>query len=153
FSHVGIACWDEGRLWVYDVENGGARKVPFEVWMLDVTDCLFAIKRVCEPLRDRVPQVLCFCESAYNSHVPFDLAFGLDDDAFYCSELVEKAYRSAGVLLSEPVPLCCFPYYHRYCYLRPAARVLVGIDVKVPVYAPGNAAFGVYSSPVLELVY
>src|SRR5262249_33953076 len=92
-------------------------------------------------------------EAAYRAHVPFDTAFRLDDEGFYCTELVEKAYRSAGVVLSEPVPLCCFPRYHRYSYLRPLARVVVGIDVKEPVYAPGNAAYGVYASPALELVY
>ncbi|HZT80741.1 MAG TPA: YiiX/YebB-like N1pC/P60 family cysteine hydrolase [Gemmataceae bacterium] len=153
FSHTGMAAWDGDRLFVYDVENGGVRKVPFEVWMLDVTDCVFAVKRVCEPYRCCVPQALAWCEAVYQARVPFDFAFDLGDDALYCSELVEKAYRAAGVPLSAPVPLRCLPKYPRYRYLRLPARVLAHIDVNEPAFIPGNACYGLYASPLLEPVY
>ena len=37
--------------------------------------------------------------------VPFDYELSLDDRAFYCVEMTEKAYRSSGLPLSEPVRL------------------------------------------------
>ena len=105
FSHDAIVRWQGDTVWVYDAEAEGMRKLPFEVWMLDVADETLTVKRLQPGHGDCIPQVLAYCEEIYQRDVPFDRAFGVDDTEFYCSELIEKAFRAAGLCLSEPVPM------------------------------------------------
>ncbi len=131
----------------------GVRKMPFDVWMLDARAHSLAVKRLKPAYHDHIPQVLAFCEQAYLARVPFDRALSPGDDSFYCSELVERAFAAAGVPLSAPVPICCLPHYRRYQFLAPLAKRIAGIETDTPVYVAGNACFGTYSSPLLDLVY
>ncbi len=81
YSHVALAHWEGSQLWVYDVESQGTRKVPFEVWMLDVVGSDFAVKRLKPEYRDRIPKAIAFCEDAYRRKVPFDFSFAPSDRA------------------------------------------------------------------------
>ena len=121
--------------------------------MLDVCEGVFAVKRLRPEFRDRIPQALAYCEGVYQARVPFDRAFTLDDDALYCVEMVEKAYESAGLALSDPVPLCCLPNYACHRSLAFLLQKTTGLRVEEPTYVPGNARYGLYASPLLETVY
>ena len=46
-----------------------------------------------------------YCRELFVRQPPFDYDLGLDDKAFYCVEMTEKAYRSSGMPLSEPLRL------------------------------------------------
>jgi hypothetical protein len=153
FSHDGLACWEGEQLWVYDMEREGARKVPFELWMLDTSGDAFAVKRLRPEYRDRIPQALAFCEDVYQRQVPFDFALSTDDEHLYCSEMVEKAFRSGGLHLSEPIPIHRLPGFRRYCFAAPVMRLVLGINVRNPVFALGNEHYGTFASPLLETVY
>ena len=85
--------------------------------------------------------------------MPFDPALRLDDARLYCTEMIEKAFRCAGLALTDPVPIRCEPNYRRYALLRPLAERFLGIRVDEPAFAPGNCYFGTFSSPYLETVY
>ena len=41
----------------------------------------------------------------YEKQVPFDYELSVDDRELYCVEMAEKAFRYAGLVLSEPVVL------------------------------------------------
>ncbi len=155
FSHEAIAKWEGETLYVYDAEPDpeGIRKVPFIFWMLDVADHTLAIKRVKECYRDRVPQALAYCEMIYQKQPAYDKALNPDDERFYCSELVEKAYRSAGLALSEPVPIRCLPHYPRYAWLKPFVERFSELKVDTEIFALGNEHYGLFGSPYLDLVY
>jgi hypothetical protein len=153
FSHNGLVHWEGDTAFVYDAEQEGIRKVPFEFWMLDVADDTLAVKRLRPEFRHAVPRALAYCEDAYQRQVPFDLALSLDDERLYCSEMIEKAFASAGLPLAAPVPIRCLPRYARYGPLRPLVEALTEIRVDIPVYALGNERYGTYGSPCLELVY
>jgi hypothetical protein len=153
FSHDGLARWEGDQLWVYDMEREGARKVPFELWMLDTSGDDFAVKRLRPEYRDRIPQALAYCEDVYQRQVPFDFALSPDDERLYCSELVEKAFRAGGLHLSEPIPIYRLPGFRRYCIAAPVMRLVSGINVRTPVFALGNEHYGTFASPLLETVY
>ena len=89
---------------------------------------------------------------------PFDYELGLDDSALYCVEMTEKAYRYAGLPLSEPVklgdmeratefPVCMMglSLASRYVLERP-------LTTETQVYFPGNERHGIWSSPHLVVV-
>jgi hypothetical protein len=153
FSHEGLVCFENGHPWVYDMAEEGTRKMPFEVWMLDTVNDTLAIKRLKPAFRDRIPGILGFCETTYQCEVPFDYGMSLDDDRYYCTELVEKAFASVGLPLSEPVPIRCLPGFPKCRWSTILAQLVIDIRLDEPVYSPGNACYGTYSSPLLDLVY
>ena len=67
--------------------------------------------------------------------------------------MIEKAYRSAGLPLSEPLPIRSLPKYHRHRLLGVLIEGLTAIRLDTPVFVPGNEHYGTYASPFLETVY
>ena len=124
-------------------------------------DCIggFGVKRPRPEVQRHVPGILEFCRTKFEQETPFDFEFSPDDAAFYCVELTEKAFRSQGVKLSEPVkigdwdnlpsyPLTALspPMVTRSFLARP-------ITMEQPVFIPGNDRQGVWSSPLLQTIY
>jgi len=153
FSHDGLARWEDGQLWVYDAESQGVRKVPFVFWMMDVSDGCFAVKRLRPHSQGAVPAALAYCEDAYRRQLPYNFWLRPGDGGLYCAELIENAFRAGGVALSEPLPVRRLPHYRRYVLLGLAVEALTPLRVDQPIYALGNAHYGAYGSPCLELVY
>jgi hypothetical protein len=157
FSHTGVVALEDGAPVVYDCSWVGVRRQPFEVWMLDCVGP-FGVKRLRREHRGHVPGVLSYCRRKYEQQVPFDYAFRPDDAAFYCLELTEKAFRSQGLALSQPVrigdwedlksyPLTAFVFV--FCSRTVLDRP---ITLELPVYLPGNESHGIWSSPLLDTV-
>jgi hypothetical protein len=153
FSHDGLCHWERDTLFVYDAEKEGIRKVPFAFWMLDTRDGTLAVKRLKPPYRHAIAGAIAYCEDAYQRQVPFDSGLRPDDERLYCSEMIEKAFASAGLRLSDPVPIRCLPNFHHYRWLAPLVERLTEYRADVPVWAPGNDCYGQFASPCLELVY
>ena len=61
--------------------------------------------------------------------MPFDYEFRMDDTKFYCLELTEKAFRSQGLALSEPVRIGDWEDLVNYPLTAFALRQLLGADV------------------------
>ncbi len=83
----------------------------------------------------------------------------MDDTKFYCLELTEKAFRSQGLALSEPVrigdweDLVNYPLT-AFAFLRLSGLALnQPITLDQPVYLPGNDHSGMWASPLLETVF
>jgi hypothetical protein len=157
FSHTGIVAIEDGSPVVYDCSSPGIQRQPFEVWMLDSLGAL-GVKRLKPEHRERIPGVIEFCRSAFERQVPFDPGFRMADDSLYCLELTEKAFRSQGLPLSEPVRigdwenLASFPL--TAILIPPISGWVLGqpITLEQTVYAPGNERHGVWASPFLETV-
>ena len=158
FSHTGIVAIEDGSPVVYDCSSDGVQRQPFEVWMLDCVGAM-GVKRLKPEHRRHIPGVIGYCRKIFEQQVPFDYEFRLDDAALYCLELTEKAFRSQGLALSEPVrigdwenltsyPLTAFAIlgFSRLMLERP-------ITLEQPVYLPGNERHGVWASPFLETVF
>jgi hypothetical protein len=152
FSHTGIVAFEEGRPFVYDTTKSGVRRQPLSVWVLDNVGPIGA-KRLKAAYQDRVPKVLEWVRATYQKQLPFDYDLNPDDNELYCMEMTEKAFRSAGLTLSEPVrlgemenaaefPICMF------CF-----SIFTKLRLDQPVFFPGNERHGIWSSPLLETVY
>jgi hypothetical protein len=158
FSHTGIVAVEQGSPVVYDCSDEGARCMPFEVWMLECVGPM-GVKRLKPAHRDRIPGVIDYCRRIFEQDVPFDFGFRLDDSSFYCLELTEKAFRSQGLALSQPVRigdwerLTSFPL--SAILMAPVTRVALGCPITLdqPVYLPGNQHQGTWASPLLETVF
>ncbi|MGO8900804.1 MAG: YiiX/YebB-like N1pC/P60 family cysteine hydrolase [Isosphaeraceae bacterium] len=157
FSHTGIVAMEDGSPVVYDCSSPGIQRQPFEIWMLDSLGAL-GVKRLKPEHRARIAGVIGYCRIAYERQVPFDSGFRMDDDSLYCLELTEKAFRSEGLALSEPVRIGDWEYLASFpltAFLIPPVSGLVldrPITLEQPVYLPGNERHGVWASPLLETV-
>jgi hypothetical protein len=158
FSHTGIVALEDGAPVVYDCTSVGVRRQPFEVWMLDCVGS-WGLKRVKPERRGHIPGVLRYCREKFEQQVPFDYHFRLDDTALYCLELTEKAFRSQGLALSEPVRIGDWDNLTRYPLTAVAVLYSAGlvldqpITLDQPVYVPGHESQGMWASPLLETVY
>ncbi|MBX6313482.1 MAG: hypothetical protein IRY99_11285 [Isosphaeraceae bacterium] len=158
FSHTGIVAIEEGAPVVYDTTKAGVRRQPFYIWVLDNVGPL-GVKRLKPPYRDRIPGVIAYCRRVFEAQVPFDYELGLDDQALYCVEMTEKAFRAAGLKLSEPIRLgdmenaarmpirvLAFQYLSSWTLPQP-------LSLEQPAFFPGNERHGIWSSPLLQTVY
>jgi hypothetical protein len=156
FNHDSIVVRRGDEVWLYDAQQKpqNLRKLPFEFWMLETRPESLVVKRLKPEYRHCIPQALAYCEAAWRRQPTFDDALRLDDERLYCTEMIEKAYRSAGLALSDPVAPRCLPNYDRCLYriLGAIAELVTQYRMDEPVFAPGNTAFGTYSSPYLEVV-
>ena len=158
FSHTGVVAIEDGSPVVYDCSSAGVQRQPFEVWMLDSLGAL-GVKRLKPKHRERIAGVIDYCRSAFERQVPFDNGFRMEDDSLYCLELTEKAFRSQGLALSEPVRIGDWAYLASFpltAFLVPAVSGLMldrPITLEQPVYVPGNERHGVWASPLLETVF
>jgi hypothetical protein len=153
FSHDALAHWEGDKLWIYDAEMEGVRKILFQAWMFDVSKDTLAIKRLRPELRDRLPIVLAFCDECYRRNTPFDHGFHPGDEQLYCTEMLERAFQIAGIPLSMPATICSLPQYDRYKRIKFLVEHFTEIRVDVCLYSPGNYCHGAFSSPNLELIY
>ena len=158
FSHTGIIAVEDDEPVVYDCSSSGIQRQPFAVWMLDCVGPL-GVKRLKAEHQGRIPDVLGFCREIFEQQVPFDYEFRMDDTKFYCLELTEKAFRSQGLALSEPVrigdweDLVHFPIT-AFTFLPLSGLALnQPITLDQPVYLPGNDHSGMWASPLLETVF
>ena len=158
FSHTGIVAIEDGSPVIYDSSAEGVRRVPFDLWMVDCVGS-FGVKRLKVEHRRHIPGVIGFCRKVFEQEVPFDFAFRLDDSGLYCLELTEKAFRSQGLRLSEPVRIGDWENLTSYpitAFAMPfGTRLAVGqaITLEQQVYVPGNDRQGVWASPLLETVF
>ena len=158
YSHTGIVAIEDGAAMVYDSSSAGIQRQPLSVWMLD---CLgpVGVKRLKPAHRQKVPGILGFCRDLYQKQAPFDFNFLIDDRGYYCVEMTEKAYRSQGLALSEPVKIGDWENLIRYPFTAVAFLKFSGfaleqpISLEQPVYVPGNDHQGIWGSPLLDTVY
>lgn len=109
FTHVGLAAVSAGRVWVLHAlppeegEKGGVVAEPLESFLAPKKASSGALYR---PRDGRAAGVAV--ATAWNlarRHLPFDDAFDLTTaDKLYCTELVWRAYLSAGVDLESGIP-------------------------------------------------
>lgn len=158
FSHTGIVAVEEGRAFVYDTSSGGVRRQPFCVWVLDNIGP-FGVRRLRPDLQQYAPGVVAFCRKLFEEQPPFDFEFGADDSKFYCAEMTEKAFRSQGLELSEPIRIGEWENLNRYPIFSWLIRALSNVSLErpisldQPVWVPGNDHSGMWASPILETIY
>ncbi|NLF69148.1 MAG: hypothetical protein GX575_08830 [Candidatus Anammoximicrobium sp.] len=153
FSHVGLASQESDGLFVYDVVVGGPRRVPFGKFATDRNISLLAVKRLQPQYRGCVPAAIEYCRQISVHSGKFDTELRLDNDHYYCSEMIELAFRHAGLPLSQPIRIDQLPRIDR---LPAPTKILIDtlttIEMQQEIFVPGNDRIGIWSCPCLDLV-
>ncbi len=158
YSHTGIVAIEEGEPVVYDTTHSSVRRQPFFIWILDNVGQV-GVKRLKAEQQSHVPAVIAFCRKLYAEQPPFDFELQLDDKAYYCLEMTEKAFRAGGLTLSQPVRVGDMENIAR----TPVAVLMFqtitpwvlerGLTLEHEIYLPGNDRHGIWASPLLDTVY
>ena len=152
FSHTGVVAIEGGQAVVYDTTKASVRRQPIGVWVLDNVGPI-GVKRLKPAYQDHVPKVLEYCRGMYKKQVPFDFDLGLGDDELYCVEMTEKAFRSAGLKLSDPVRLGDMENAEKFPLCMYGFSNFSNLRLDQAVYFPGNERHGIWSCPLLETVF
>ena len=152
YSHIGTVVIEDGEPIVYDTTKASVRRQPLKIWILDNTGP-FGVKRLKPEHRNRIPKVVEYLHSVYRQQVPFDYELSTDDRELYCVEMAEKAFRHAGLVLSEPVILADMENINQFPLCVLGFTSLTSLKLDQAVFFPGNDRHGIWSSPLLETVY
>ena len=157
FSHTAIVSIEQEGPVVYDTTRLSVSRQPFCVWMLDNVGN-FGVKRLKPEYREAIPRIIEFCHTVFEKQLPFDYELKLDDDELYCVEMTEKAYRHAGLKLSDPIKLGDMERAAEFPLpilgLATASQYFLDdpLTLEKEVFFPGNERHGIWSSPKLEVV-
>jgi hypothetical protein len=152
YSHSGIVAIEGGEAVVYDTTTTGPQRHPLGVWVLDARGHV-AVRRPRPEYQAYAPGAVEFCRAVYRAQTPFDYDMKLGDDHLYCIEMTERAYRSAGLPLSEAVSLHHLPGYHEFPWVVRILKLATPMEPEQKAFVIGNDNLGIWSSPALELVY
>lgn len=158
FSHSGIVAIENGNPIVYDTTHSSVRRQPFHIWILDNVGQV-GVKRLKPKYRPKINEVIAFCRKVYQEQPPFDFELSLDDSAYYCLEMTEKAFRSAGLPLSKPIRIGDMERAAEYPVTIYAFQTFTpwvlkkGLTLEHEIFLPGNEHHGIWASPLLDTVY
>lgn len=152
YSHAGIVSFENGNVYVYDItRQHGVGRNRFADFVLEY-GLAFGVKRLQPEHAAAIPVAIQYCRDAQTRGVAFDTDFRLGLEELYCTEMVEVAYRSAGVKLSDPIRMDQLPRYDEH----PVLTHLIGCSTELVreqrVYVPGNDEIGIWSSPKLQTI-
>ncbi len=153
FSHVGLVSRENDGLFVYDVVVGGPRRVSFGKFAADRRISLLAVKRLRPEYCGCVSAAIEYCRQISSHSGKFDTELRLDNEHYYCSEMIELAFRHAGLPLSEPVRIDQLPRIDRLpASTETLIRTMTTIDMQQEIFLPGNDQIGIWSCLYLDLV-
>ena len=157
FSHTGIVVMEQEGPVVYDTTRTGVARQPFCVWILDNIGSI-GVKRLRPEYRDAIPKVVAYCHKVFEEQIPFDYELSDNDSALYCVEMTEKAFRSAGIKLSQPIRLGDMERASEFPLQMFGIRLASKYVLEHPltfdhlVYFPGNERHGIWSASQLMTV-
>lgn len=127
----------------------GIERKFFRDWHVGGTENI-VIKRVKPEYQFLIPQVLKIVNDLVKQDVIYNKSFEYNNETFYCSQLVDFAFRVNGYPLSDLVRIKDLPNYGPLFH---GLACLIGkIDPAVEIAVPGNDQIGLFSSIMLETV-
>lgn len=142
-SHVGIVLHRHGKPFVLEAISP-VSITPWDRWLRRGVGGRFVLKRLKRPLTADERKKLF--EGTALVGRPYDPYFEWSDDRIYCSELVWKLYRAAGIELAPLEKVSSFDLTAPEVRAKIRERFPNGLDPDEPVISPA----ALFSSPLLE---
>lgn len=157
FSHVGmVSRSDKDGVYVIEAVSAGVIETPLEAFLARSSDLhggsRVVVGRVAQALRKLVPRAI---ESARRQlGKTYDSEFTVDNESFYCSELVYEAFREAnnGVVVFDLAPMT----FNDPATGKPFSawvEYYAALGVPIPEGEPGLNPGGISRSKNIEIVH
>lgn len=91
-SHLGLVVVENENIWVLEAAGSAVRKVTLEQFKQSTKKPIL-VTRVRAKYQNKIPDVIAFAEQQIG--VPYDDAFLLNNQKYYCSELIYDAFAHA----------------------------------------------------------
>lgn len=140
YSHCGLLFSDNGEWFVYEAVQP-VKKTPFATWIKHGDKDYYVVKRLKNSDSLLSAEKTKSIRSSASKHFgkDYDLAFGWNDDRFYCSELVWKAYHEAtGLEIGKTKPLGEFDLSNPVVQKKLKERYGNKIPKDEPMISPGS---------------
>ncbi len=146
YTHCGIVLRDGEDLVIYEA-IGPVKKSRLQDFTGSGINDHFVVLRPALKDLSSAAQMKRYCDKELGKS--YDLFFNWDDTEIYCSELVWKAYKTAGIVLCEPRPL------KDYDLSSPVVQAVMEqrYGEKIPEDELMVAPSDLFSSTLLEVVY
>ena len=146
YTHCGIVLRDGDQLTIYEA-IGPVKKSRLQNFTGSGINDHFVVLRPALKDLSSAAKMKRYCDKELGKS--YDLFFNWDDTEIYCSELVWKAYKTAGIELCEPRPL------KDYDLSSPVVQAVMKqrYGEKIPEDELMVAPSDLFSSTLLEVVY
>lgn len=146
YSHVGIVLFRDSRPYVFEAVQP-VKFTPLKAWIMRGKDGRYVAKRTRKPLSTAALAAMRRLATRYAGR-PYDPTFEWSDQRMYCSELVWKLYRGAGITLAPLSRLGSFDLSD------PGVRKILQqrYGDHVPLDEPVIAPSALLDSPLLKTV-
>jgi hypothetical protein len=156
-THVGIAARDEnGRTIVIEAVSAGVKETDLQEFLnrstSDSNQPKVVVGRLKQSYRRLIPAAIKEAEALKGK--PYDKGFEIDNDAYYCSELIYEIFRRANagrpVFMLEPMTFkdpktgLTLPAWREY---------FSNLGVEIPEGKPGINPGAISRSPAIDIVY
>ncbi len=157
FSHVGVVARDNGgNLVVIEAVSSGVEVTPLQTFLdrsFDARHCPKVVAgRLKEPHCHLISSALK--EAFFLKGKPYDKVFAVDNEAYYCSELIYEIFLRANgnspVFVLQPMT---FKNPDTGKTLVAWEEYFSELGVSIPEGQPGVNPGGISRSPVLSMVY
>lgn len=139
YTHVGIIFKLEGQWMVYEAVQP-VKKTPLQQFIAEGDSGHYVVKRLVQSdsllTMDKIATMKTYLNAQLNK--PYDPYFNWDDKAIYCSELVWKCYRKAGIELSQLNALKTYDLKHAVVKAIMKERYGNAIPYDEKVVSPGD---------------
>ena len=95
FSHVGVAYWEDGEIYILEAVPPKVSKTPLEKYLKQSKwvdgNPVVVVERLKRRYRKCIPEAIEKMKSLIGK--PYDYVFSPDNDDYYCSEIIWLAFR------------------------------------------------------------
>jgi len=146
FSHVGIVHIRDGKPVVFEA-RGPVGAIPLQSWINKGIKGQYQLMRPKKALKPAQIKTMRKAAERYRGK-SYDWLFEWSDQKMYCSELVWKLYKEAGIELAEPRPMDSYRFDSPVVQEKLDERWGDAVNWKEKMVAPSDLA----TSPLLTVI-
>jgi len=154
-SHIGVVWIQNNKSYVIEADTKGVVRTRLDSFMSRSVDAKghpkIMVGRLKEEYRNEIPQAINRMLTLIGK--PYDFAFDIDNDSYYCSELVYKGFQDKvghpifklePMTFNDPDTKAIFPIWEDY---------FKKLNISVPEGKPGLNPGSISRSDKIEIVY
>lgn len=147
YDHVALVAGEDGHRVVLHADEKGSREQAYSAFLADAKakQRQVVVYRITGPARGAIDDAVATARTLLGK--PYNLTYVQDEDSYYCSDFIERAFRAHHVFATQPMNFKNLqtgemsPYWIAFYRDK---------GMQVPQGAPGTNPNDMAAAPVLE---